>query len=139
MRPWSLASSCSKRGEGEEASSLGPSGTIWDPVYLPFPAWTPVKVLFLQQPLEAALQEAPVSLNGQLQEFLPRGLPASPSLTCKWQHKSPATSDLQGQERSDPRARKEGRWGTLTCPPPLLSEMGQLRGGGGGWVLCSEL
>ena len=63
----------------------------------------------------------------------------TPPLTCKWQHKSPATSDLQGQERSDPRARKEGRWGTLTCPPPLLSEMGQLRGGGGGWVLCSEL
>lgn len=68
-----------------------------------------------------------------------QGLPASPLLTCNWQNKSQATSDLQGQESSDPRVRKEARCSTLTCPPLSLFEMGQLQGGGRGWVLCSEL
>ena len=77
---------------------MGPSGTIWDSVYLPFPAWTLVKVPFLQQPLEAALREVPASLNGQLREFLPGGYLHHP---C-----SPVTGNTSPQPLLTSRGRK---------------------------------
>lgn len=109
-----------------------------DSVFLPFPAWTLVNTVSAAAPRSRAPGGACIP-EWAAPRVSAQGLPASPLLTCNWQNKSQATSDLQGQESSDPCVRKEARGSTLTCPPPLLFETGHLQGGGRGWVLCSEL